>query len=108
KDLQDYKVKRREPVKASFGGFEILSMSPPSSGGVHIVQMLKLAENLINDKKFDDVESIHLKAEIMRRAFADRSQFLGDPDFFKVPVAGLTSEAYAKVLAKSVDPKAAT
>lgn len=103
RDLDSYALRYREPVKAEFGEYTILSMPPPSSGGVHIVEMLNMAEDLIRDTDFESVANWHLKAEIMRRAFADRSKYLGDPSFFKVPVAGLTSEEYARHLAKSID-----
>ncbi|MCB0404149.1 MAG: gamma-glutamyltransferase [Bdellovibrionales bacterium] len=103
KDLDRYELRYLDPVKADFGEFTVLSMPPPSSGGVHIVEMLNMAETLIRDIDLESVSNWHLKAEIMRRAFADRSKYLGDPSFFKVPVSGLTSEEYAQQLTKGID-----
>jgi gamma-glutamyltranspeptidase/glutathione hydrolase len=108
-DLKQYKVKMREPVTGTYRGYRIVSMPPPSSGGVHIVQML----NMLGQTKYGELPhgsaaSIHLLAEVMRRAFADRAEYLGDPDFVKVPVKGLTSAAYAKALYATIDPNKAT
>ncbi|MEZ4751032.1 MAG: gamma-glutamyltransferase [Bdellovibrionota bacterium] len=108
KDLDSYELRYLEPVKAEFGEYTILSMPPPSSGGIHIVEMLNMAESLIRDADLESVANWHLKAEIMRRAFADRSKYLGDPAFFKVPVSGLTSEEYARQLAKGIDANKAS
>jgi len=95
-DLKAYKPTWREPVCGSFRKAQICSMPPPSSGGIHLLQIL----NLIGDTDFKTLgwhhpDALHLLVEAMRIAYADRSQYLGDPDFVKVPVAALTSRAYA-------------
>lgn len=109
KDLDGYKVKMREPVTGSYRGYKIVSMPPPSSGGVHIVQMLNMLEQTEYGKlEHGSAASIHLLAEVMRRAFADRAEYLGDPEFVKVPVKGLVSVTYAKKLFSTIDLKKAT
>jgi gamma-glutamyltranspeptidase/glutathione hydrolase len=109
KDLLNYKVKTRDPVRGSYRGFKIVSMPPPSSGGVHIVQMLNMLENVDYGKfTHGSAESIHILSEVMRRAFADRAEYLGDSEFFKVPHKGLTSKEYAKKLYSTIDLKKAT
>lgn len=108
-DLKGYKVKMREPVRGDYRGYKIVSMPPPSSGGVHIVQMLNILQNAkYGELPHGSAASIHLLAEAMRRAFADRAEYLGDPDFVKVPVKGLTSTDYAKTLYASINAKEAT
>jgi len=109
KDLIDYKVKYREPVIGTYRNHKIVSMPPPSSGGVHIVQMLNMLEQVqYGQYPHGSSESIHLLSEVMRRAFADRAEYLGDPDFVKVPVHGLISKEYAKKLFATIDQKKAT
>ncbi len=103
KDLGDYKTKWRMPIEGSYRGHKIFSMPPPSSGGVHIVQMLNMLENYEFNK--DDLyaaRNIHTIAEVMKRAFWDRSKYLGDSDYVKVPVKGLISKRYAKNLFKRI------
>lgn len=108
-DLDSYLVKYRIPVRGSYRGYEIYSMPPPSSGGVHIVQMLNVFENYdVNALGCDSARTVHLKAEVMRRAFADRSEYLGDPDFFPVPIAGLTSKKYARHLSEGISMERAS
>jgi gamma-glutamyltranspeptidase/glutathione hydrolase len=86
-------------VRGDYRGFEIVSMPPPSSGGVHIVQILNILEGYpIGFLGAGGAETIHLMAEAMKLAYADRSEYLGDPDFVDVPVAALTSKAYAEHL----------
>ena len=95
-DFRSYEAVVREPVRGDYRGFEIVSMPPPSSGGVHIVQILNTLEGFpIGFLGAGGAETIHLMAEAMKLAYADRSEYLGDPDFVDVPVAALTSEAYA-------------
>ena len=96
KDFADYKPMTREPVRGTYKGYEVISMPPPSSGGIHVIQILNLLEPY--DLKFlgaGSSEELHLIAEAMQIAFADRAEYLGDPDFVKVPVAGLLSKDYA-------------
>ncbi|BAI76002.1 gamma-glutamyltranspeptidase (plasmid) [Azospirillum sp. B510] len=108
-DLKAYRVVEREPVSGSYRGYTVKSMPPPSSGGTHIIQMLNILERWpLTEYGPDSARSIHLMAEAMKLAYADRSEYLGDPDFTKVPVKGLTSRAYADELAAKIDPEKAT
>ena len=95
-DFRSYQARVREPVRGDYRGFEIVSMPPPSSGGVHIVQILNTLEGFpIGFLGAGGAETVHLMTEAMKLAYADRSEYLGDPDFVDVPVAALTSKAYA-------------
>jgi gamma-glutamyltranspeptidase/glutathione hydrolase len=108
-DLRDYRVVERAPVRGSYRGYEIVSMPPPSSGGVHVVQILNILQYFpLKDWGHNSAKTIHVMAEAMKLAYADRSEYLGDPDFVKVPVKGLTSPAYAAELAKKIDLAKAT
>lgn len=108
-DLKQYKVVEREPVVGNYRGYQVMSMPPPSSGGIHIIQMMNILERYpLKEYGADSAQTIHLMAESMKLAYADRSEYLGDPDFTKVPVKGLTSRAYADELAKKIDPNRAT
>lgn len=103
KDLQNYRVVRREPVRGTYRGYEIASMPPPSSGGVHLIQMLNILEGYpIRSLGADNAKTLHLMTESMKLAYADRSHHLGDPDFWTVPVKGLTSKVYAENLRKLI------
>ncbi|MEM8955508.1 MAG: gamma-glutamyltransferase [Verrucomicrobiota bacterium] len=103
-DLAGYEVKWREPVRGTYRGLTVCSMPPPSSGGIHLVQMLNVIEGFaLRETGWQAAESIHLMAETMRRAYADRSQFLGDADFFDVPVEELMWVDYAEQLRGSID-----
>ena len=94
-DFRNYEAVVRAPVRGDYRGYEIVSMPPPSSGGVHIVQILNTLEGFpIGFLGHNGAETIHLMAEAMKLAYADRSEYLGDPGFVDVPVAALTSEAY--------------
>lgn len=98
-DLANYVAKVRDPVKGNYRGYEILSMPPPSSGGAHIVQILNILEAYpIGFLGLNSADTIHLMAEAMKRAYADRSTYLGDSDFAEVPLAGLTHKGYAAEL----------
>jgi gamma-glutamyltranspeptidase / glutathione hydrolase len=98
-DFRGYEAVVRAPVQGHYRGYEIVSMPPPSSGGVHIVQILNILEGYpIGFLGAGGSETIHLMAEAMKLAYADRSEYLGDPDFVDVPVAALTSKAYAEQL----------
>ncbi|MBO6855702.1 gamma-glutamyltransferase [Roseibium sp.] len=108
-DLAGYKPIWRDPVVGSYHGYEIASMPPPSSGGVHIVQILNMLQGYpLAEYGPNSADSIHVMAETMRRAYADRSKYLGDPDFVDVPVKGLTDPAYAAELVKSIKMDVAT
>ncbi len=98
-DLSSYEVSLRNPVIGSFNDYKIVSMPPSSSGGIHIIQMLNMLENTsIKEMGFGSADSIHLLSEVMKRAYADRSKYLGDNDFVDVPIEGLTNKKYAKNL----------
>ncbi len=108
-DLSAYKAIVREPVAGTYRGYDIRSMPPPSSGGTHIVQILNILEGFdIADFGAGSAATIHLMAEAMKRAYADRSAFLGDSDFVDVPLSGLTSKAYAATLRQGIDAERAT
>jgi gamma-glutamyltranspeptidase/glutathione hydrolase len=103
-DLAAYEAKERAPVTGTFLGYEVISMPPPSSGGVALVEMLNMLEALeIQKQPRASAEAVHLVAEAMRRAYLDRARFLGDPDFADVPVAKLTSKDHARALIKTID-----
>ena len=103
-DLADYVVRERQPLQANYRGCEVLSMPPPSSGGVALLQMLGMLEGFdLRELGFGGSGSIHLLVEVMRRAYADRSRWLGDPDHYPVPVEGLLSKEYAAKLRGSID-----
>ncbi|NJN52314.1 MAG: gamma-glutamyltransferase [Gammaproteobacteria bacterium] len=96
-DLEAYRSVWREPIRGTYKGFQIVSMAPPSSGGVLLVAMLNMLESYdIAAMGFGSADAIHMMVEAERRAYADRAEYLGDPDFFAVPVAKLTDKAYAK------------
>ncbi len=106
--LAAYKPAVREPVRGTYRGYEVISMPPPSSGGVHIVQMLNILENFpMTSFGYGSADSIHLLAETFRLAYADRSEHLGDPDFYAVPLAWLMSKEYARQQAATIDMKKA-
>ncbi|KGF70612.1 gamma-glutamyltranspeptidase [Hoeflea sp. BAL378] len=108
-DLAGYKAVIREPVRGSYRGYDIVSMPPPSSGGVHIIEILNVLEDYpIGFLGHNSSETIHLMAEAMKRAYADRSEYLGDPDFNDVPVAALTSKAYAAKIREGISLNRAT
>lgn len=95
KDLNDYQVKWREPVNGKYQGYEVFSMPPPSSGGVHVIQFLNFLEkDELAKSGIHSTKAIHLAASALQSSFADRATYLGDPDFTKVPVKALTSAEY--------------
>lgn len=104
KDLADYRSVWREPVRGTYRGVEIVSMPPPSSGGVLLLQMLNMLEpHDIGAMGYGSADAMHLMIEAERRAYADRAEYLGDPDYYPVPIAKLTSKAYAKERFADVD-----
>jgi gamma-glutamyltranspeptidase / glutathione hydrolase len=104
-DLKSYRPVLRTPLRGSYRGYEIVSMPPPSSGGVHLIEMLNILEGYdLRAIAGDRGAAEHLMIETMKRAYADRAVFLGDPDTVKVPVAGLTSKSYAAALRAQIDP----
>jgi gamma-glutamyltranspeptidase / glutathione hydrolase len=103
-DMRGYVAKEREPVRASYRGYEVISMPPPSSGGAVLIEMLNILEGYeLNKLDSASSERYHLMTEAMRRAFADRAEFMGDSDFVKVPVAGLIDKSYASKLRNTID-----
>ena len=103
-DLANYQIKIREPVQGTYRGYTILSVPPASSGGTHLIQMLNIMENFDVAKSVQgSAANAHLWAETLKMTFADRSKYMADTDFVKVPLAGLTSKAYAKTLAAKID-----
>lgn len=108
-DLANYKVAEREVVTTTYRGYEVVSMPPTSSGGVHVAQMLNILEHHpVKQQGFGSAKNLHLLSETMKLAYADRSKYLGDPDHFDVPVDGLTSKAYAKALSQAISLSKAT
>ncbi len=109
-DLKGYRAKRRVPLKGSYRGYEIVSMPPISSGGTALIEMLNVLEGYDLQKSgFASADSIHLMTEAMRRAYADRARYLGDPDFVpNMPIDRLTSKEYAATLRKTIDPQRAS
>lgn len=96
-DLRNYKTKERKPLNFDYKGYTIVSMPPPSSGGILLSQMFKMVSSYpLSSYGFETAKSVHLMAEAERRAFADRAEHMGDPDFWKVPVKVMSSEAYIK------------
>ncbi|KAF1023835.1 MAG: Glutathione hydrolase proenzyme [Paracidovorax wautersii] len=107
-DLRDYRVVERTPVTGTYRGYQIVTMPPPSSGGAHLVQILNMLEPLpLSQWGANSAQTLHYMAESMKLAYADRSEYLGDPDFVKIPLKGLTSKAYAASLLKTIDPNQA-
>jgi gamma-glutamyltranspeptidase/glutathione hydrolase len=105
-DLRNYQVVERQPVCGDYQQTRVCAMPPPSSGGVHLVQMLNILEGWdLKSLGHNSADYIHRLVESMRRAYADRSLYLGDPDFFPVPVAQLTDKNYATVLRDQIDPQ---
>jgi gamma-glutamyltranspeptidase/glutathione hydrolase len=106
-DLKSYRAIERPPVRGTYRGYDIISMPPPSSGGVALIEMLNILEgyDLAHD---DQTQALFLIIEAMKRAYADRAYFLGDPDAVKVPVARLISKSYAAEWRATIDPERAT
>ena len=108
-DLANYQAIARVPVKGDYRGYEIVSMPPPSSGGIHIVQILNILEGYpLKDYGQNSAQTIHLMSEAMQLAYADRAEYLGDADFIDVPASGLTSQPYADKLRTLINPNKAT
>jgi len=105
KDLTDYRVVERTPIRGHYRGWEIVGPPPPAASGVHITQMLNILEAYdIAKLGFGTVETLHLLAEVLKIAFADRAEASGDPDFVTVPVERITSKAYADQRRAGIDP----
>jgi gamma-glutamyltranspeptidase / glutathione hydrolase len=104
-DLENYRPIEREVVRGSYRGYDIISAPPPSSGGVHLIEMLNILEGY-DLAKLSREESLHDLIEAMKRAYADRAVFMGDPDSVKIPIDGLTSKAYAKSWRANISERA--
>ena len=102
-DLANYQVLEREPVRGTFRGFDIAAMPAPSSGGTHVIQMLNILENFsLAEMGPESADALHIIAEAMKFSYADRSKYLGDPDFVEVPTEALISKDYARGLAAKI------
>jgi len=102
-DLEEYKPQWRKPLISDYRNNKIITMGPPSSGGVHIIQMLNILENYdLQELGHNTPEYINLLAEVMKHAYADRSKHLGDPDFFDVPVSEITNKQYAATIKNQI------
>jgi gamma-glutamyltranspeptidase / glutathione hydrolase len=108
-DLAAYEVKERQAIRGTYRGYEVISAPPPSSGGVALLEMLNILEGYDLAKQGNrSAESIHLTAEAFQRAFFDRAEFLGDPDFAKIPVAQLIDKRYAEAWRETIPLRRAT
>jgi gamma-glutamyltranspeptidase/glutathione hydrolase len=108
-DLAQYRSVWRDPLKGSYRGYNIITMSPPSGGGITLMQLLNILESHdISGMGFLSADAVHLMAEAERRAFADRGYFMGDPDFVKIPVKTLTDKKYLEERMSSFDPEKAS
>ena len=104
-DLAKYEAIEREPIKGSYRGFDIVSMPPPSSGGVALVEMLNILEDYdLSDMGHNSADYLHVLTETMRRAYADRAEYLGDPDFNEdMPISRLLDKEYAAKLRSTIN-----
>ena len=108
-DLQNYHSVWREPVRGNYRGYGVISMAPPSSGGVALMQLLKMVEPFpLREYGFQSGEAVHLMVEAERRVYADRARYLGDPDFYPVPVEGLLKESYLTTRMETFEENHAT
>jgi gamma-glutamyltranspeptidase/glutathione hydrolase len=109
-DLKNYTAKKRTPVRGTYRGYDVIAMPPASSGGVVLIEMLNVLEGYdLPAMGFASANTVHLMAESMKRAYADRAHYLGDPDFNKdMPLVRLTSKGYAADLRKTIDQKSAS
>jgi gamma-glutamyltranspeptidase/glutathione hydrolase len=105
-DLKNYQAIERPAVRGSYRGYDIVSMPPPSSGGVHLIEMLNILEGYDIAKLGRSEKASHLMIEAIKRAYADRAGYMGDPDAVKMPIAGLTSKIYAATLRAGIGDKA--
>ena len=108
-DLRAYRAIEREPLSGNYRGYAIVAMPPPSSGGVHLLEMLNVLEGYrLSERGKRSPQTLHLMIETMKRAYADRAQFLGDPDQVPIPLARLIAKSYAQALRAKIDPEHAT
>ncbi len=108
-DLKTYQAVMREPIRGAYRGYELMSMPPVSSGGLLLIQMLKMLERYdLASLGHNSSAKYHLLVETMKRCYADRAAYVGDPGFIKMPVTGLLAPAYLETRARSIDPRRAT
>jgi gamma-glutamyltranspeptidase/glutathione hydrolase len=108
-DLKNYQAKERTPLEGTYRGYKIITMPPPSSGGIVMLQVLNMLENYdLRKMGYNSAQKYHILAESMRRAFADRAEFMGDPDFARIPTAQLLDKNYAKKRAETINPTQAS
>ena len=108
-DLANYQVAERQPVQGTYRGHNVISMPPPSSGGIHLIQMLNVLENWdMKASKLNTALTVNRMVETMKRAYSDRSKHLGDPRFYDVPIAQLTDKRYAKDIFQAIEAKQVT
>jgi len=109
-DLKKYQAKKRDVIKGTYRGYELIGMAPPSSGGIAVVEALNILEGYdLKANGYGSAKNVHLIAEAMRRAFADRAQYIGDPDFVtNMPVARLVSKEYGETLRRTINPNKAS
>lgn len=108
-DLKNYRAVKREPLKGTYRGYDIIGMPPPSSGGLTLIEMLNILENFeLKEDSLRYEQSLHIMAETMRHAFFDRQRWQGDADFVHVPVDTLLSKEYAKKIARNINQKKAS
>jgi gamma-glutamyltranspeptidase / glutathione hydrolase len=108
-DLKQYEPTIRQPLTGAYRGYQIITMPPPSSGGAVLLEELNMLEHYnLSEMGHNSSDYLHVLTEVMRRAFADRAAYMGDTDFVKVPIAGMTSKKYAADLVKTIDPVNAT
>jgi gamma-glutamyltranspeptidase / glutathione hydrolase len=107
KDLDSYRAKEREPLAIDYRGWHIVTASPPSSGGIVLAEMLNILSGY-DLTKYDSAQRIHFTVEAMRLAYRDRAEYLGDPDYVKMPIERLTGQAYAAKLRRSIQADKAT
>jgi gamma-glutamyltranspeptidase / glutathione hydrolase len=109
KDLADYNVKERRPIRGTYRGYEVISAPPPSSGGITMLETLNILEGYdLGKLGYGSADAMHLTVEAYRRAFYDRAEFLGDPDFTTLPVAQLIDKKYAAAWRESISPERAS
>ena len=108
-DMKTYQAVEREPLQGSYRGLKVVSMPPPSSGGAHLIQMLNILERFPMEQfGHNSADSVHVMTEAMRMAYADRSKYLGDPDYVSIPLDHLTSKQYALGLAQKIEMDSAS
>src|SRR5207248_386470 len=108
-DLKSYKAVERTPLTGTYHGYTVITAPPSSSGGIALLEMLGILDGTGYEKGgAGSASAVHWVAESMRRAYADRNEYVGDPDFVKVPIAGLLDRAYLAKLRASIDPARAT